>query len=168
MSDHDIAMGPASKDGRHIILLRNQQIIRVRHQGLKLQEIAAMFGISMSTVHRVVGPKKSQGPSPYRFWTEARCIEAICHWAERWGEPPRALDWRVGAHDHPNSKQVIDRFGSWNKGIEAAGFLPRSRERRTCSVEGCDHPHQGLGLCNTHYAQVYRARMARRRVGPYI
>jgi len=27
---------------------------------------------------------------------------------------------------------------------------------RTCSIEGCDRPHHGLGLCRTHYRRLLR------------
>lgn len=71
---------------------------------------------------------------------EARLIDMIQAWAdEHGGIPPGATDWnaaqaeKLGHHDRarkareegwPGSSAVQHVFGSWNKGIEAAGFDP--------------------------------------------
>ncbi len=76
------------------------------------------------------------------IWTAERVIEAIQLWAaEHGGEPPAQPDWsptnarlmgdewraiRFENDDRwPWSTSVVYRFGSFNAGIEAAGFTPR-------------------------------------------
>lgn len=78
-------------------------------------------------------------------WTEERVIEAIRWWNSEYGEPPSAHDWNATAcrkqlHDEdravrferlfaegkvPWFNTVVLRFGSWNQGLEAAGFTGR-------------------------------------------
>lgn len=80
-----------------------------------------------------------------RLWTRETCIAAIKWWADLYGEPPGALDWwspdpaqvrgnavraeryaRLHAEGKiPHHHSVRRVFGSWNAGIEAAGFTPR-------------------------------------------
>ena len=85
------------------------------------------------------------------IWTSALCIDAIRWWADTFGEPPAIADfdpWRCfnTIHDPergrraadlkarqliPDFSTVIDRFGSWNAAMAAAGFAPR------CNTGGC-------------------------------
>jgi hypothetical protein len=65
-------------------------------------------------------------------WTKKAIIEAIHRWTELYGKQPRASQWNsaVGLNEHyrdgdwPAWNTVAAMFGSWNKGIEAAGFEP--------------------------------------------
>jgi transcriptional regulator with XRE-family HTH domain len=75
------------------------------------------------------------------YWTEERIIKAIRRWEKLYGEPPAAPDWNPHNARHilgdekrarrwetgewPWFTSVVVRFGSWNAGIEAAGFKPR-------------------------------------------
>ncbi len=34
--------------------------------------------------------------------------------------------------------------------------IGRPRQATSCSVDGCHRPHRARGLCNTHWARVYR------------
>ena len=34
--------------------------------------------------------------------------------------------------------------------------MPRGKHRGTCSLDGCDQPHYGLGWCRTHHARFVR------------
>lgn len=77
-----------------------------------------------------------------RIWTREKIIKAILAWADLHGEPPAVPDWnphhaRVILHDDarasrcergdwPRQQTVVDAFGSWNAGIAAAGFVPRT------------------------------------------
>lgn len=65
--------------------------------------------------------------SGLRYWTDGLIVAAIRGWQERHGQPPRKLEWRNAAPDHPSSRTVIERFGTWNTAITAAGFTPRRR-----------------------------------------
>jgi Homing endonuclease associated repeat len=64
-----------------------------------------------------------------RSWSEENIIEAIRACASREGRTPSARDWRNAGSNppHPNSATVAKRFGSWGKGVEAAGLKPRQR-----------------------------------------
>jgi hypothetical protein len=59
------------------------------------------------------------------YWTTERIIEAIQAWAREHGKPPAAKDWLATGVGHPSNATVRDRFGSWNAGLEAAGFWRR-------------------------------------------
>ena len=98
------------------------------------------------TVHRIFGswnaaiqaagfearPQRYQvghpGYTPTR-WTREKVIAAIKTWAKRHGAPPKLSDWQGIGRDapHPSAPTVLRVFGSWNAGIEAAGFEPRMR-----------------------------------------
>ena len=77
-------------------------------------------------------------------WTPELILARIQEWAGLYGEPPAIPDWQpttcydvyhdwararrfVEANGHwPWSNTVIQRFGSWNAAISAAGFEPRA------------------------------------------
>jgi hypothetical protein len=60
------------------------------------------------------------------YWTTERIIEALQQWAHAHdGKPPAARDWVTTGVNHPTNKTVQERFGSWNAGLEAAGFWAR-------------------------------------------
>jgi hypothetical protein len=74
--------------------------------------------------------------------SRAWIIDRIQAWAERFGDPPVALDWNrapssrrrnpaaalrqdeAADEDWPAASGVQGVFGSWNAAIEAAGFTP--------------------------------------------
>lgn len=77
------------------------------------------------------------------IWTSAALVCAIQEWAHEYGEPPGVIDWspydaRTRLHDEARARRfedadgqwpwfthVVRVFGSWNAGIDAAGFTPR-------------------------------------------
>lgn len=78
----------------------------------------------------------------YTVWTPDLIVQRIQEWAKIYGEPPACTDWNPeqarrmndptraqrfhdANHYWPWFTQVINRFGSWNAAIEAAGFTPR-------------------------------------------
>ena len=79
------------------------------------------------------------------IWERGTVILLIQEFNERYGRPPAASDWnpslarRIGCIDRaerfkedgcwPSTNTVRHLFGSWNKGIEAAGFKPRPTGR---------------------------------------
>lgn len=76
-------------------------------------------------------------------WTPEIIIARIQEWARLYGEPPALADWNPTTcadvyHDWARARRfheasghwpwfvtVIERFGSWNAAIEAAGLEPR-------------------------------------------
>lgn len=63
-----------------------------------------------------------------RAWSAEEIVAAFRNWAsEHDGHPPAYTDWRLATRDHPGVTVVADRFGSWTKGVLAAGFDPRHR-----------------------------------------
>lgn len=59
-------------------------------------------------------------------WTDEELLEAIQQWArEHTGEPPSCSDWAPAPKDYPSYRLVANRFGSWNRAIDLAGFFPR-------------------------------------------
>ena len=67
-------------------------------------------------------------PRKPRKWTPDLVAASIKKWAEANGRPPARSDWRRTSHGNsnlPSVNTVISVFGSWNGGIEAAGFEPR-------------------------------------------
>jgi len=75
-------------------------------------------------------------------WTQERIIEKIQEWVDLYGETPTSYDWEPGKAKHAGSANAVAirqrfedgewphvvtvqrRFGSWNAGIERAGFDP--------------------------------------------
>lgn len=70
-------------------------------------------------------------PTTIMRWTDTLIIAAMRDWAREHGQPPTANDWATArAATHPNTSTVIERFGSWNNGLAAAGFQIRLRGGR--------------------------------------
>lgn len=84
---------------------------------------------------------QNRPPKPH-LWPKERIIKAMQDWETIFGEPPSMVDWnstqarKMGDFDRadyfdqnkdlwPWFSQVFRAFGSWNAGIEAAGFTPR-------------------------------------------
>jgi Homing endonuclease associated repeat len=78
-----------------------------------------------------------------RLWSPQRIIEKIREWHRLFGDVPTATEWNLAlsrsqhsAARHaevesrhegakwPGTQAVIERFGSWNAAIAAAGFTP--------------------------------------------
>jgi hypothetical protein len=100
------------------------------------------------TTHGAEGPKMAEprcGPCSRQhrvIWTAEKIIERIQAWATVYGEPPAMPDWnpwdarhrlrdearaeRFEAGSWPTFRSVVERFGTWNAGITAAGFAPRA------------------------------------------
>lgn len=79
-----------------------------------------------------------------REMTRQWVLDSMHEWAETFGAPPSSIDWNPAlARNHtkgycawkadryeatgrpwPSPSTVIDHFGTWNAGLEAAGFTP--------------------------------------------
>lgn len=74
--------------------------------------------------------------SPYYYWTPERVIEAMQEWDSIHSKPPRTTDWRwlnefVDGHRRwPHVQTVVERFGSWNEGLAAAGLRVQHVKRK--------------------------------------
>jgi hypothetical protein len=83
---------------------------------------------------------------PALKWTREAVITSIQTWEDLYGSPPRATDWNpamIKTDDGGKARKIFNdngmwphvtticrMFGSWNAGIEAAGFKPRSTGQR--------------------------------------
>jgi hypothetical protein len=77
-----------------------------------------------------LGPTRSRPSSPVRgaVWSPDDVIAAIRRWAdEHGGVPPTNGQWVKKVDGYPSSSTCQDRFGSWSKAIEAAGFVARKQ-----------------------------------------
>ena len=66
---------------------------------------------------------------PYGYWTRDRIIRALQQDARRRGRPPKFEEW-ARAHRRrwwPANQTVVDVFGSWRAGVEAARLEARGR-----------------------------------------
>jgi hypothetical protein len=67
-------------------------------------------------------------------WSQESIILALREWGEdHGGVPPRECDARLGFEGHgrlPYESSVVDRFGSWNKGLLAAGYATLNQDKR--------------------------------------
>ena len=55
-------------------------------------------------------------------WSSAEIIHALRAWTTAHGQPPYVRQWDRASSAHPNCTTVIDRFGSWRKGLAPAGL----------------------------------------------
>jgi Homing endonuclease associated repeat len=65
-------------------------------------------------------------------WDAERILTALREDAERRSRPPTLAEWERADPDRrrPTAETVKGVFGSWNAGLEAAGFAPRGPGRR--------------------------------------
>lgn len=62
-------------------------------------------------------------------WTKTEIVEAIIHFYDKTGEPPKIRDFNNNK-TYPHKDTVVSCFGSWHKALEAAN-LPASRKNWT-------------------------------------
>lgn len=62
-----------------------------------------------------------------RRWSHARVLLVIRAWTTVHGRPPYADEWRSAGPGRPTTATVRRRFGSWNRAMLAAGYVPRER-----------------------------------------
>ncbi len=58
---------------------------------------------------------------------------------------------------HPNTKQPFCNsicYGLWQKGKNFSAQGKPVRERKRCSVDGCESDHFGKGYCRAHYIKI--------------
>lgn len=117
----------------HLILMRDKEIVRLRHEGLTLKEISERCGTSISNAHRISGAKKPVGRTSRHYWTQERIVSSIQEWVRVYGELPTAHRWGYGADyelvQHPSLSVVLREFGRWSEAIRNAGYEPRSPGR---------------------------------------
>lgn len=63
--------------------------------------------------------------APERDWTPTAIVLAIREWADECGAPPKQDQWVSPPDGYPSALVVRRVFGTWNRGIRAAGFTPR-------------------------------------------
>jgi DNA-binding CsgD family transcriptional regulator len=103
-------------------------------------QIAAMLGLSTRRVSQLVGPGVCLREPPK--WPRRVVVQRIQEFVARYGVTPGARDWNPamaiadGRSDladrfhrdgcWPYATIVLQRFGTWNGAIKAAGFEPRA------------------------------------------
>lgn len=93
------------------------------HPGIKT--IIDVFG-SWNNAIKAAGLKTRRWGGSQEVWSDEQMIRALRTWAtEHDGEPPTYKDWNRSAPGHPSHRAVVNRFGSWNNALEAAGFCAR-------------------------------------------
>ena len=70
---------------------------------------------------RVVKP----GPRDGFRWNRETIVYAFELWNRRHLCSPTVDEWRRAGRDHPSVRTVRSAFGSWNRGVKAAGLRPR-------------------------------------------
>jgi hypothetical protein len=107
-------------------------------------EAREAFAFHRSSAH----PDKVNGASARdlaksgpRTWTREEIIEAIQRWArEHDGKPPTSTMWMKSKPGYPQVSTVINRFGSWSKGIAAAEFEKPTRGGPSVSPPSTEEP----------------------------
>jgi DNA invertase Pin-like site-specific DNA recombinase len=59
-------------------------------------------------------------------WDDADIVEALQRWMARHGRRPMYSDWLHATPNRPGTSTVSNHFGSWRKGLGAAGLLVTS------------------------------------------
>lgn len=85
---------------------------------------------------------------PQRWWTRDRVAEAIRRWEAQTGRSPTVSDWtptgasadsreRFAAGGWPHAQTVREVYGTFSRGVRAAGSkpgrLPYRRIKRACT-----------------------------------
>lgn len=66
---------------------------------------------------------------PRGGWTSERILVALREDAVRQGRSPKAREWMRSRPGRPTLTTVVERFGTWNAAILAAGLVPRPSSR---------------------------------------
>jgi DNA invertase Pin-like site-specific DNA recombinase len=56
-------------------------------------------------------------------WDDAEIVAALQRWTARHGRPPAYADWTHATLSRPGTSTVANHFGSWRKGLVAAGLI---------------------------------------------
>jgi hypothetical protein len=75
------------------------------------------------------------GRRPDVQWDRATVLYALELWHRRHLRPPAAWEWARAGIDHPSRSTVARLFGSWNRGLRAAGFRVRGGGERRWTPE---------------------------------
>src|SRR5258707_13174686 len=65
------------------------------------------------------------GPRDGFRWSRETIVYAFELWHRRYLCSPTVDEWRRAGPDHPSVSTVRQVFGSWNRGVKAAGLRPR-------------------------------------------
>lgn len=130
---------------------RNTQILALRvralgryKQGASVEQIAEEMDISTNSVYRYLGASGvTFPPVAVMVWTPERVIDAIERFVAEVGRTPSQCDFTPTNARHslyffkrmerkerlglPSAATVVNRFGSWNKALQAAGLPTRSQ-----------------------------------------
>ena len=99
---------------------------------------------------------KAAGYTPIiqKDWSPERCIQAIQMFYTENDRIPVSRDFTKSDGKYPSNGTVSNLFGTWNKGIEAAGFISAS-----CSIYGVltigKDGHQYLSKMEAYFCDKY-------------
>ena len=94
--------------------------------GFSQAETARQCGVSATSIRR--WRRRYGGTQVY--WTREKILLKFHEWNKVYGRPPTSTEWlercefENGHRRWPGTANVQKRFGSWNKGMRAAGFTP--------------------------------------------
>jgi DNA invertase Pin-like site-specific DNA recombinase len=78
--------------------------------------------------HGLINAGLQPGAPPTRQrWENAEILDALQKWAAQQERPPRRADWARATLSRPGTTTVCNHFGSWRKGLAAAGPLDHER-----------------------------------------
>lgn len=70
-----------------------------------------------------------------RRWTQEMIIKAMKMFEREYGRQPKSVDWLVNTEGgkYPSTSAVQREFGSWDKGIQAAGYQSFKKKSKSVS-----------------------------------
>lgn len=78
---------------------------------------------SSQTVTDIRAPRSGR-----RYWTPERIVSSMQRWSDEHGSPPSCKKWAKSGAYWPRHTTVINRMGTWNTAIEAAGLPARKQQ----------------------------------------
>jgi Homing endonuclease associated repeat/Recombinase/Recombinase zinc beta ribbon domain len=86
------------------------------------------WGAALGAAGLVAEPLPTRRSRP---WSDAEILTALAAWANEHGRPPAPVDWLRGAAGRPAAGAVRNHFGTWRKGLAAAGLLTSDAPRHS-------------------------------------
>jgi DNA invertase Pin-like site-specific DNA recombinase len=93
------------------------------------------FGTWSNALHRA--GLTLERPPGNRPWTDEQILACLRSWADTHGRPPTWEDWLKAEPSRPCLRTVTEHFGSWHRGLAAAGKSPPCLEMATSGGEVC-------------------------------
>ena len=121
----DLSRAPLRGDQRAHLRAQMDQHVRARASYRQIEKREQLLDDAIAGRVTRSGGRRISARDP--IWTDDLIIAAIRKWAADHGQPPTVNGWFYAGDDRPGRVTVINRFGSWNAAIAAAGFQPRQQ-----------------------------------------